>query len=214
MGDLELQRLKAVAEAVPAVLELLFALDYDHDGRVIGLSNAFDILKGRNISSEAIEYEECQDSPWATGKSASYIDDDGYWGWHFLGPDVKFKVSPPIVIKPLQQGGFVVDDQRGFTDALDMAEWLLGWLGFDKNEYHLMLIGEDTARGNHKRVLDVVEAACTYVERWGSVADYNKLAEAVRKWRGEGNKEFADSSEQRDWFDIARFKPPAADTST
>lgn len=89
-----------------------------------------------NMSNEAIEY---RDGPWASTGSDSCVDTAG--GWHFPGPDVSGKGEPKEAIRivPLKQG-FVVqtedalgyeDDGVAFTDRMDAAEWLLGWLGFE-----------------------------------------------------------------------------------
>lgn len=220
MGDLELQRLKAVADAARAMrmaasITSYYGIEADHSdsGYIVNISvlawkalvDALNVLdKGREIPEQGYD-----DGPWASTGSDSCVDVTGHWC--FPGPDVKFKVSPPIVVKPLQQGGFVVDDQRGFTDALDMAEWLLGWLGVDDEPVgsadatietyademeRLWPMINEQLTDYHKRarafrgVLDVAEAARVYVEH--SEGDdifednsdrYRELIEAMNKWR-------------------------------
>lgn len=199
MDDLELQRLKAVVDAVPAVLALLFAKDYGADGRVIELSDALDILEGRNISNEHPEYD---DGPWAaTGN------------WYPPGPSVsdRDEMKEPIRIAPLKQG-FVVqgkdalgyeDDGVALTDRVDAAEWLLEWLGFDDeivesvrdilaglwdcDELVEMAVSwndpEQRKPLEYERALDVAGAAWAYTES-GDERDFIELVEAVKKWRG------------------------------
>lgn len=218
------------------------------------------------------EYKESQDSSWYTGASLPHIDwykdgprattasegptdgvgvwlPDEYGPWHFLGPDIKDEVKEAIRIEPLKQG-FLVKcrcvAERAFTDRVDAAEWLLGWLGFnaarvigvrdvlaglwdfvepdsdnewDADELYNILsdcvagvdydeLGDRDAhsqyahcmdwptkwweevKDDHERALGVARAAQAYVEHvesnaWDPLPSiYNRLAEAVKKWRG------------------------------
>lgn len=130
-------------------------------------------------------------------------------GWDFPGSDVSAGAGPkpPIRIQPLKQG-FVVEpdffdcegDELAFTDAVDAAEWLLAWLGFD--DYQMVESIVDILKGlsvcivsaahqdNHERrhrsyerAIGVAEAAQGYIET-GFERDFIKLEEAVKKWRG------------------------------
>lgn len=192
--------------------------------------------------------QEYDDGPWASTESDSCVDVAGYW--HFPGPDMsgEAEVKAPIVIVPLKEG-YVVENgefkvgEAAFTNAVDLADWLLEWLGFEaeakervwgilsgkiglldelslgreavarvarsargihasaEDEYHkrihragrwadhhllLYKMEED-----HEKVLGVAEAAQAYVE--GVVAGehtaefavaYDRMEEAVNKWRG------------------------------
>lgn len=239
MDDLELQRLKAVADAAQAVRKAASVIGYhagDSDYTVRmdmparaweALADALNVLdKGREIPE--MEYDN---GPWAT-VSASHGNIVGY---HFPGPDVSLRSSDSapdttavpgkaersgyldgvleaneaIRITRLRQG-FVValqgvftgdaEDDLAFTDAIDLTEWLLGWLGFDEEIVESVrdilaglwdadeLVDREArldARGLERlyEMQEVAEAAQAYVER-GFVEAYDKLAEAVKKWRG------------------------------
>lgn len=180
-----------------------------------------------------IEYEESQDSPWATGASMSHIDwvcpyEDGPWatdGWRInarwnwnryphnevVAPPREAEREQPIRIEPLKQG-FLVKcrcvAERAFTDRVDAAEWLLGWLGFgeeivegvldaldgpwDADELYNILsdcvagVDYDELEDRDCAVAHVALAAWAYIEAQGLDAQekqYQKLVEAVKKWR-------------------------------
>lgn len=209
---LELQRLEAIADAAQAVRKVAsitgyhgteadrfdYTIEMDMSAQAWeALADALNVLdKGREVPEM-----ECGDSPWATGPSNScpdypyYHPPDGFYD--FPSPDVSAKVEPkePIRIVPLKQG-FVVagdefeglcEDDLAFTDAVDLAEWLLEWLGLEHEPEALSSEWWERDRAwrshEHKRALDVVEAADTFIARSGSVTEYHKLVEAVKKWR-------------------------------
>lgn len=162
------------------------------------------------IFNEAIECVKCNNGPWASTESDSCVDVAGYW--HFPSPDVtnegvacnpiifesaRPETKPPIRIVSLKQGYLVVpnvfegyaDDDLAFTDAVDLAEWLLEWLGLESEREGLAVLDFKWDLDEAKRALDVVRAAQAYVEAEGGVTVWARLAEAVKKWRGIDNEE-------------------------
>lgn len=148
-------------------------------------------------------WEEYEDGPWATED------------WHFPAPDVRAEAKGYIQVEACEQGFLVTWDTEtlAFTDRVDVAEWLLGWLGFEDETVESVrdvLAGlwdadELVDRGAHsqyahcmdwptkwwekvrdsKGALGVARAAQAFIERNGGGADgYNRLVKAVRKWRG------------------------------
>lgn len=175
MDDLELQRLKAVADAVPAVLDLLFADNHRHDGRVIELSVALDILKGRNISNEH-GGREYNNGPWATVSDYDPSEADIAGGWHFPGPDVsmpkKAQIKLPIQIEWLEQG-FLAEyggHKLGFSNGVDTADWLLDWLGFGEEIVESV---RDILAGlwDADELVDKIESWEVHYGRLGTVQD-------------------------------------------
>jgi len=142
---------------------------------------------------------ECEDDPWTIGD------------WHFLNTTaVRLdEVNPSIQVEACERGFLVVwdGDTLAFTDRVEAAEWLLGWLGFDDEIVESVLdilegqwdpdelydILSDCVAGvdydeledtGCQGVLDVAEAAQAYVEAEGGVEVWAELCEAVKKWRG------------------------------
>lgn len=214
MDDLGLQRLEAVADAAQAVSDWsgkakpwLHAYPDPPPLWLMGaLRRALDAAgKGREIPE--MEYDN---GPWASTESDSCVDVAGHW--HFPDPDVsdEAEVKEPIHIVPLKQGYVVTDDalaEMAFTDAVDLAEWLLEWMGLE--DYQRGLTEEWFKRERawrsheHKKVLAVARAAQAYVEAWGRVGlttggpQYDRLAEAVEKWREIGDEEVGEAAKRR-----------------
>lgn len=131
---------------------------------------------------------EYDDGPWASTTSDPLPDNDDHW--HFPRPDVsaEAKVKASIRIVPLKQGFEVWlerregygEDGMGFTDAVDLAEWLGEWLGLGDDP--------DWRSNDYKSALEVVEAAKAYVLACEGAWDpamplpYDRLRQAVKKW--------------------------------
>lgn len=89
-----------------------------------------------NLANEHVG-QEYRDGPWASTTSDPLPDNDD--DWHFPEPDVSSadEVSDPDIFIERCGQGFLVyvgQDKLAFSDAFDIAEWLLGWLGLDNEK--------------------------------------------------------------------------------
>lgn len=102
-----------------------------------------------------------------------------------------------IQVEACERGFLIVwdSDTLAFTDRVDAADWLLGWLGFDdeivKSVLDILwdageLVDRDELWPDLKQLdmmLDIVKAAQAYVEAPLFPGVHDKLRETVKKWR-------------------------------
>lgn len=134
--------------------------------------------------------------------------------WYFPDSDVWLdEVKPSIQVEALEQGFLIRwrGVELAFTDRVDAAEWLLGWLGFedeivesvrdileglwDADELYDILsdcvagLDYDEVEDGDCTVAHIALAAWAFIEEvedggFGEDGQYQKLVKAVKKWRG------------------------------
>jgi len=229
MDDLELQRLEDVAIAAQAMCEAAdvtaaYGAEGDRSDYIVemdvsaqaweALADALNVLdKEKEVPKT--EYTEYDDGPWATGGSDSNVDVAGHW--QFPRPDVssKVEVKTPIMIVPLKDG-YVVEDGEfkvarvALTNAEDLAEWLLGWLGFKESDYYLMPAREGLAEELADSVEAKIEAYAAEMEnKWPNIdaqlADYYKRLDGIkRRWANHDERLYEIEQDHEKALGVAR----------